>query len=180
LYKVFSNIIYKRLLPYTEDIIGNYKYGFRQGKSTTDAIHALRQILEKTREYNITTHHLFIDFKVAYDSTKRDKLISAMKEFKIPKKLVHLTEAILRRVACSVKIYNDVYESFTTQRGVRQGDALACLLFNLALEKVIQNAGIEKRGTIYHKSIQFLAYGDDVNLIGRTIRDLKGFYKARV
>ena len=87
---------------------------------------------------------------LAYDSIKRDKLINAMKGFKIPNKLVHLT-AISRRVTCSVKIYNDVSESFTTQRGVRQGDALACLLFNLALEKVIQNAGIEKRGTIYHK-----------------------------
>jgi hypothetical protein len=67
-----------------------------------------------------------------------------MKGFKIPNKVVHLTEAILRRVTCSVKIYNDVSESFTTQRGVRQGDALTCVLFNLALEKVIQNAGIEK------------------------------------
>jgi sorting nexin-29 len=143
-YKVFSNIQYKILLPYIEDIIGNYQYGFRQGKSATDAIHALRQILEKTREYNITTHHLFIDFKAAYDSIKREKLINAMKGFKILNKLVHLTEAILRRVTCSVKIYNDVSESFTTQRGVRQGDALACVLFNLALEKVIQNAGIEK------------------------------------
>jgi hypothetical protein len=109
---------------------------------------------------------------LAYDSIKRDKLINAMKGFKILNKLVHLT-AILRRVTCSVKIYNDVSESFTTQRGVRQGDALACLLFNLALEKVIQNAGIEKRGTIYHKPIQILAYADDVNVIGRTIRDLK-------
>jgi len=27
----------------------------------------LRQILEKTKEFGIETHHLFIDFKSAYD-----------------------------------------------------------------------------------------------------------------
>ena len=53
-------------------------------------------------------------------------------------------------------------DPFITHQGVRQVDALACILFNLALEKVIQNAGIEKHGTIYHKSIQILAYADDV------------------
>jgi hypothetical protein len=36
-------------------------------KSTTDQLFALRQILEKCNEFNITTHHLFIDFKAAYD-----------------------------------------------------------------------------------------------------------------
>jgi hypothetical protein len=32
---------------------------------------ALRQILEKCNEFNITTHHLFIDFKAAYDAIIR-------------------------------------------------------------------------------------------------------------
>jgi hypothetical protein len=40
----------------------------KSGKITTDQIYTSRQILEKTKEYNITNHHLFIDFKAAYDS----------------------------------------------------------------------------------------------------------------
>jgi hypothetical protein len=35
-------------------------------------------------------------------------------------------------------------ESYSTTRGVRQGDALACLLFNVALEKVIQAFKLEE------------------------------------
>jgi hypothetical protein len=31
--------------------------GFQSGKSTTDQLFALRQILEKSNEYNIQTHH---------------------------------------------------------------------------------------------------------------------------
>ena len=44
----------------------------------------LRQILEKTNEINIHTQNLFIDFKQAYESISRDKLLSAMYELGIP------------------------------------------------------------------------------------------------
>jgi sorting nexin-29 len=83
-YKIFSNILFERLEPYVNNIFGNYQCGFRKGKSTVDQIHYLRQNLGKTREYNISTFHLFIDFRAAYDSVKRDKLLKAMEEFLIP------------------------------------------------------------------------------------------------
>jgi hypothetical protein len=47
---------------------------------------------------------LFIDYKAAYDSIRRDKLLSAMEEFEIPDKLINLTTATLKRVRCRVKI----------------------------------------------------------------------------
>jgi hypothetical protein len=39
---------------------------------------ALRQILEKGNEYNIPTHHLFIDFKAAYDTIIRNEVYVSM------------------------------------------------------------------------------------------------------
>ena len=49
-----------------------------------------------------------------------------------------------------------------------QGDALACLLFNIDLEKVIRDSGIQTRGTIFLKAVQILAYADDIDLMART------------
>jgi sorting nexin-29 len=49
-----------------------------------------------------------------------------------------------------------------------KGDALACLLFNIPLEKVIADAAVNTRGTIFYKSVQILAYADDLDIIGRT------------
>jgi len=51
---------------------------------------------------------------------------------------------------------------------VRQGDALGCLLFNTALEKVIWDLGIQTRGTIFFKTVQILAYADDIDLMAHT------------
>jgi sorting nexin-29 len=47
------------------------------------------------------------------------------------------------------------------------------LLFNLAQEKVIRNAGIQTNGTIFYKSVQLLAYADDIDIIARFQTALK-------
>jgi hypothetical protein len=60
-----------------------------------------------------------------------------------------------------------------TRNGVRQGDSLACLLFNTALEKVVRDVGINRRGTILYKSVQILAFADDIDIIGRTQKSMR-------
>jgi hypothetical protein len=62
-YKILSNILLSRLIPYVDEIIGDHQCGFRRNRSTTDQIFCIRQILEKKREYNETVQQLFIDFK---------------------------------------------------------------------------------------------------------------------
>jgi hypothetical protein len=42
--------------------------------STTDQVFGIRQILEKKWKYNETVHQLFVDFKKAYDSPRREVL----------------------------------------------------------------------------------------------------------
>jgi len=59
---------------YVDEIIGDHQCGFRKTRSTLDQFFTLRQILENKWEYNGTIHQLFIDFKKAYDSIKREKL----------------------------------------------------------------------------------------------------------
>jgi len=134
-YKILSYIIYARLSEYTERIIGKYQFGFRKVKSTTSQIFTLSQIMEKTVECQIGIHHLFVHFKSAYDSIYREKLLCAMMELGIPSKLIRLVKTTMTNVQCSVQIQSHLSDPISTTRGVKQGDALACLLFNIALEK---------------------------------------------
>jgi hypothetical protein len=91
-----------------------------------------------------------------------------MEELNIPQKLTALVKATMNNTQCRVKIQNRLSEPINVKNGVRQGDALVCLLFNIALEKVIRDAAVNIRGTIFHKSVQILAYADDIDIIGRT------------
>ena len=172
-YKILSNIICDRIKPYAEEVLGEYQCGFRPNRSTINQIFNLRQILEKTTEFGIDTYHLFIDFKAAYDSILRGKLYQAMNQMKVPKKLIDITKMTMSKVVCAVKIQNSVSRKFETERGLRQGDALACLLFNIAMEKVVRDAKLNQRGNIFYKSTQLLAYADDVDIITRDTRQVK-------
>ena len=80
-------ILCERLIPSAEEVIGDHQCGFRRNRSTTDHIFCIRQILEKKWEYNEAVHQLFIDFKKAYDSVRREVLYNILIEFGIPKKL---------------------------------------------------------------------------------------------
>jgi hypothetical protein len=89
-YKILSNIILGKIKPYIEKVMGDYQNGFRDGRSVTDNIHALRIINKKLWEYNESVQYLFIDFQKAYDPIHRDALRKCMKELKIPTKLINM------------------------------------------------------------------------------------------
>jgi hypothetical protein len=57
----------------SEEIIGD-QCGFRRKRSITHHIFCSHQILEKKLEYSEAVHQLFIDFKKAYDSVRREVL----------------------------------------------------------------------------------------------------------
>lgn len=72
-YKVLSLIILNTLKTYATDIIREYQSGFIRGKSITNHIFSIRQVMEKYYEYNKELHLVFVDFKQAYDSINRDQ-----------------------------------------------------------------------------------------------------------
>ena len=81
--------------PYADIITGDHHCGFRHNRLTTDIIFCIRQILEKKWECNEAVHQLFIDFKKAYDSVRREVLYNILVEFCIPMKLVRLIKMCL-------------------------------------------------------------------------------------
>jgi sorting nexin-29 len=142
----------QRIKVYTEEILSEYQCGFRQGRSTADHIFTITQILEKSYEYNISLYQLYIDFKQAFDSIDLLQIIEAMKEFGIPAKLIALTKMTLSETYNKVKIQNKLSGSFRTECGIRQGDSLSILLFNIGLEKVMRNIEINPGGTVFSRT----------------------------
>lgn len=63
----------------TQGTISQYQCGFTRGKSTPDANHNIKQILEIAYEHIMKMEILFIDFRQNFDSIKRDPQILAMK-----------------------------------------------------------------------------------------------------
>ena len=149
-YKVFSNILLKRVSVYTEEIIGEYQCGFRKSRGTVDQIFIVRQAMEKCFEHKTDLHMLFVDFRQAFDSISKMKLVNYMYSKGIPKKLVKLIEITLTDARAKVMIDGHCGSEFALKRGVRQGDALSATLFNLALQAVLENTA--ENGHIIYKA----------------------------
>jgi hypothetical protein len=80
-YKILSNILLCRLSSCADEIIGDHQCGFQRNRSATDHVFYIRQILEKKWEYDVTVHQLFVDFKKAYDSVRKEALYNILIEF---------------------------------------------------------------------------------------------------
>jgi sorting nexin-29 len=93
-----------------------------------------------------------------YESINRQSLYLATRDMGIPAKLIRLTKLTVTKNCAMVKLRNVLSRQFDIKEGVRQGDTLACLLFNISLEKGIRGAEVETRGIVFNKSIQTLAY----------------------
>jgi hypothetical protein len=114
--------------------------------------------------YNETVHQLFIDFKEAYDSVRREVLYNIITEFGVPMKLVRLIKMRLNETYSYSTVRRGKYlsGSFPIQNGIKQGDAAFQLYFRNAIRKFQENqVGPNLNGT--H---QLLAYADYVNILG--------------
>lgn len=185
-YKLLTRIITSRLDALAEGILGDYQCGFRRNRSTTDQIFSIRCLLEKAYEYNMPVHQLYIDYTKAYDSVRRSFLFETMDQFGIPRKIIRLVQMTLRNSRSKVKVQQEFSRDFTVNQGLRQGDPLSCVLFNLTLERLMRNITISDRGTLrsylrqgtraagtfFNQPLQYLAYADDVALLGRTRQDV--------
>jgi sorting nexin-29 len=94
-------------------------------------------------------------------------MYKAMSELGIPLKLIRLVKATKTGTTSQIHVQATLLEPLEIHNGLRQGNALACLLFNVALEKAIRDSGIQIGWYIFKKSVKLLAYADYIVLLGR-------------
>jgi sorting nexin-29 len=114
----------------------------------------LRQILVQAWEWNVEVQCLFIDFMAAYDTIRENEVYKAMAELGIPLNLIRLVKATMTCTTSQTRIQATLLEPLEIHSGLRQGDVLACLLFDVALQKAIRDSGIQIGWHIFQKSVQ--------------------------
>jgi hypothetical protein len=81
--------------------------------------------------YNLTVHELHIGFEKAHDSVQRKVVYNFVTELGISKVLVRLIKICLNKTYNKVCIDKSLSQAFLVQNGLKQGNALSSVLFNL-------------------------------------------------
>jgi hypothetical protein len=108
-YKVSSNILFKRISPHAEKVIGSYQCGFRKDRSTVEQMFSFRQIMGKTVEFRVTLYHLFVYFKSVYDTINREQLYLATGEPKMSNKLIRMAKLTVEDTNAILE-YGQIYQ----------------------------------------------------------------------
>jgi hypothetical protein len=90
------------------------------------------------------------------------KLYKIMHEFDILDKLIRLVKATMTDTEAQVKIQAQLIDVFKIRQGFKQGDGLAPLLFNLALEYAIRKLSVNVKGTLEYHTTQIVGYADNI------------------
>ena len=138
--KTLNRMILNRITPAMEEVLRDEQNGFRNGRSTTSHILALRRIMEGARKKNLTAALVFIDFKKAFDSLHRGILMKILRAYGIPGVIVDLINLLYVNTRGKVITPDGETELFDILAGVLQGDTLAPYLFVIALDYCMRQA----------------------------------------
>lgn len=72
-----------------------------------------------------------------------------------------------------VRVQGRLSNAFNIRQGLKQGDALSCTLFILALEGVMRKLPASRGGTIFNRTTQNLAFADDIAMLATNTRFLE-------
>ena len=90
--KTYNRMLLNRIRPHLDDKLRPNQCGFREKRSTTEQIVALRRIIEGIEDKHLSAVVTFIDFKKAFDTIHRGKMIKILKAYGIPDIIVHAIE----------------------------------------------------------------------------------------
>ena len=117
--KVFCKVILNRLQTKVNRTLREEQTGFRGGRSCSEQIFTLRNIIEQTIEFQESAIVNFIDFLKTFDSVHRPILWKILASYGIPEKYINIFKALYKNFSCCLKTENGHTEYFEIMSGVR-------------------------------------------------------------
>ncbi|KAK3550919.1 hypothetical protein QTP70_008730 [Hemibagrus guttatus] len=144
--EAMERVVEARLRKVVE--ICEQQYGFMPRKSTTDAIFALRILMEKYRDGQRKLHCVFVDLEKTYDRVPREELWYCMRKSGVAEKYVRVVQDMYERSRTVVNCAVGQTEEFNVEVGLHQGSALSPFLFAMVMDQLSEEVRQESPWTM--------------------------------
>ena len=138
-YKILTKAIATRLTEVAPKIIHPDQAGFIRGRSIFDQIDQIATTINYARLKEINGAVVALDQEKAYDKLLHPYLWKILKKFAFPNEMINMIKTLYKDAPTSVIINGVVSSPFLVTRGVRQGDPMSCILFDLGIEPLAAN-----------------------------------------
>ena len=150
--------------------------GFRKDRGTRDQIANLHWIIEKEREFQKSIYFCSIDYAKAFDCVDHNKLWKILQKMGIPDHLTCLLRHLCAGQETTFRTGHGTADCFQIGKRVCQGCILPPCLFNLYVECIMKNVGLDEPQTgirIARRNINNLRYADDTTPVAEIEEELK-------
>lgn len=129
------------------------------------------------KPYNI----MALDVRKAFDTVHHVSILQALQDHKVDPRFIQYIKDDLRAASTSIKIGRNHSNAISINRGVKQGDPLSPLLFNIALDGVIQKLEQSGLGGTFGSGedkiqITSMAFADDLVVLADNEAHLQPLY----
>ncbi len=153
--KVVGRIIQTRMQEFAEGEVADSQCGFRKGRSCTDHIFSISQVVEKCFEHRTSAYLVFIDLRKAYDSVSRPALWRGLQLLGVPPVLIQLIASFHHGMIAKVRVGGSHTKEIPVNNGLRQGCSMSPVLFNLFFELVLERFRSEMERVCPDHKVEF-------------------------
>jgi hypothetical protein len=134
-YKLFTKSIQAKLASVAHNLIHPNQVGFMRNRSILNHIHTI-DLMRNFAELDSTNEGAIIvlDQEKVHDKIKHDYMFKILENMNLPEAFINTVKSIYKDARTKVMINGVLSNNFQVKRGVRQGDPLSYLLFNLAIK----------------------------------------------
>jgi hypothetical protein len=117
--------------------------GFRSQHSCADHHFALDHIIRKTQAAGHKLFATFVDFRKAFDSVPRERLLARLNRLGFHGNFLRLLRNMYDSSHVQFLIDGQLTPTIRTHRGVLQGDPFSPTLFGIVIDEVIERLGAD-------------------------------------
>ena len=109
----------------------------------------------------------------AFDRVRLADVIECLREREVPEQIVRIIQELNTDTTARIRLNDRISKPIKLQNGVRQGDSLSPMLFNLIMDKIIANLPEELGYRMGNAPIHIICYADDAVLIADSEENLQ-------